>query len=166
MSETAHDVFCDLLDTYSHQHTDDDYPIIEQSWWPAHRAEWLIRFDLAEQRDTQLALFTELLAEMVADWVKKQAVDAAGWISVEGRLPPDDAQIDIWVERMQRKDGIERSFNERGWYEPETEQWMLLDHGQVGRYCLPGEEKVTHWRPIAPPPANRQKIQRADVAGT
>lgn len=76
MGETTRGVFCDLLDTYSHQHTDDDYPIIEQSWWPAERAEWLSRFDEAEKSQSLDVIRDAVTAALIA-WVAEQAKEAA-----------------------------------------------------------------------------------------
>lgn len=47
MAESPREVFEEVLESYAAQHDHDDYPIIEQSWWPGLRAEWLARFDAA-----------------------------------------------------------------------------------------------------------------------
>jgi len=112
-------------------------------------------------RDARLSVFADTFAAMLKEWIKQQAIEAAGWISVEERLPSDGSYVDFWVERTPTRAGQDKSSNERGWYNPVSGVWSAGHiHGEIGRYCLPGEEKVTHWRTLGPPPVNRQKIER------
>lgn len=81
-----------------------------------------------------------------AEWLARY--DAAGWISVDERLPEVGVSVLMWVERK-RVSSCEfgRLDSDGTWSTYEID-------GEVGRYCLPGEERVTHWMPLPPAPGD------------
>lgn len=75
----------------------------------------------------------------------------SGWISVEDRLPENDARVDVWFTTNDCDERLTDYF-----YKKDTNQWWRWGSeygGSSYKQVLP--LGVTHWRKRPPPPEQR-----------